>query len=639
MAKLDDKDLLEALSNASDWVDAGRLAELLRVTPKTIYNHVRRLNERAASPLIESSDRGYRLVAGTDPAGGASTPGRNRIDAILGRLLGTQAPISIYDLADELYMADSTLQVELRRVREEIGRFGITLSRKRDLISLSGTERDKRRLINHLIASQDTGSFAAFAGSQLLNSSYESLSLIEVVSDVLRTHGLGCTDYGLNNIALHVIVMVDRLRQHQTVSRDEIPTVDDAGAAWEASQAICAAISETFGITTTDSEVYYLALTIALNTNILHEPSQLKQSIASYLTADELTQTREIVAGLERAYCLDMFDEAFDTRLALHFHDLRKRAASGSYVRNPLAARTKSAYPLVYDMAVFLANEFSRETGLTVNEDEIAFLAFHLGGYFEHNLLDTSKITCSLLYIGYHEMHLGSLEKINQVFGDEIAITNVSSISSCNLSMLSSDLVLTPIPLEVPDARMTLVVNPMLTREDLSKIRSAVDSILAAKRSRRMEGVIRQYLRPDLFRRNFYAGDRLEMIRALADDCIERGLCDNDFYEDVLQREDMSSTAIGNQVAIPHSFTSTTRDPFFSVVINDRPMAWGDQRVSMIWLIGISQNSRSSFRTLFNDILAILGDTENVSVLMGSTDYDNFIARLEQLIAKQHEDG
>ena len=638
MAKLEDNELVGALANARDWVDAGQLARMFRVTPKTVYNHVRRINEQAASPVIESSARGYLFVGNELSAKvGTQEEKGNRADAILGRLLGPSSPLNIYDLADELHIADSTLQTELRNMREETSRFGIKIERKRDMISLSGSERDKRRLINHLITSQGSEGFAAFASSQLLNNTYESISLIGLVSTVLKERGLTCNDYGINNIVLHLTVMIDRLRQGQTVDDDTPQPGQDAGSAWHASEEICSAISAMYKINTAKPEIYYLALTIALNTKGSEEGEGLRNSVTDYLSADEIEQTREIVAALEQAYCLEPFDDAFETRLALHFHDLRKRAESGTYARNPLVARTKSAYPLVYDMAVFVANEFSTHYHLSVNEHEIAFLAFHIGGYFENNLLDTSRITCTLLYIGYHEMHLAALERINKVFGGEIVVTNVSSVSACNLSEVSTDLVLSPVPVNAPHARTTLIVKPILTNEDLDDIRTALDTILAQKRSTRMQEAVRQYLRPDLFRRNYYVASRNDMIRDLARDCVVKGLCNEDFFEDVLRREAMSSTAIGNQVAIPHSLAVPTRVPFFSVVVNDKPMEWDDQRVSLVVLIGINKNSRSSFRILFDDVLAILSKPANIAVLLECKDYDDFISRLEGLLSKRHE--
>lgn len=638
MARLVDSELLDTLAGTNEWVEAGQLAEMFRVTPRTIYNHIRRINSTHDGTVIESSRQGYRLIT-KELADKATTNNNegNRGDAILGHLLGPSAPINMYDLADELHMADSTLQVELHRVRAKVSKFGIEIEQHRNMLSLKGSEHSKRRLINHLITSQGSKGFSVFASSQLLNSTYKSIDLIELVSKTLRDKGLSCNDYGLNNIVLHLTVMIDRLRQGQTVDSSTLASNADGEVAWTASKEICAAISDVYRIRASESEVYYLALTITLNTQEMQEANSMRDSLLSYLSPEEIEQTRSIVSTLEQTYCLDPFDDTFETRLALHFHDLKKRAASGTYIRNPLATRTKMAYPLVYDMAVFVANEFGKCNGITINEDEIAFLAFHIGGYFENNLLDTSRITCTLLYIGYHEMHLSALDRINKVFDGKIAITNISSVSGCNLSEIASDLVLSPVPVQTPNARAVLIVNPILTDEDLDNIREALDAILSAKRAARMEDAIRQYLRPELFRKNHYVASRNEMIHDLTDVCVSKGLCNESFYEDVLRREGMSSTAIGNQVAIPHSLTALTREPFFSVVVNDRPMKWGEQRVSMVILIGISTNSRSSFRVLFDDMLAILGKPSNVAVLLGSGSYDDFVSRLEGLLTKQHE--
>lgn len=59
--------ILRILSEATDWVEASRLADALGVTTRTIRNRVKKINNSAQTPLIESSHRGYRLAKSQEP--------------------------------------------------------------------------------------------------------------------------------------------------------------------------------------------------------------------------------------------------------------------------------------------------------------------------------------------------------------------------------------------------------------------------------------------------------------------------------------------------------------------------------------------------------------------------------------------
>ncbi|MBQ6650189.1 MAG: HTH domain-containing protein, partial [Atopobiaceae bacterium] len=127
-----DKDrFLDVLASRGDWVDARFIADTFGVTTRTVRNYVKKLNDESESELVESSYRGYRLrqdVVRERPRSESSQP-EDRADVILRRLISTSQPISIYDLADELCVSDSTIETDLRRVRDSVRLFDLTLAR------------------------------------------------------------------------------------------------------------------------------------------------------------------------------------------------------------------------------------------------------------------------------------------------------------------------------------------------------------------------------------------------------------------------------------------------------------------------------------------------------------------------------
>lgn len=598
------------------WTPAADVARVLGVTTRTVRNYASRLNRQspAGDPVVESSPRGYRL------ARSSSLPlSRGRADdlstLLIGRLVAAREPVGTYDLADELHVSDSTLARALREARAVVAPFNLAIDARRGRLSLAGAELDKRHLMSHLLSTESSQNFLEFTRGSLLSRPYDSAAAARLVERALTEQGRTFNDYGLGNIVMHVIIMAER-------SGDEglLDVGVDAGemrgtSAWRASEAICRALDELDGgadatsLAACDAEVYYLSLVVASNSVSPSGWMVEKDNIAEFIEAEVVNLSRETVAALERAYGLEPFDEGFQVRLAVHLHGLLQRSRSGSFVRNPLAAETKQSYPLYYDMAVFVASEITRRTGLAVNEDEIAFL-----------------------YIGYHDMQANALERIRRRFGDAISVTTEASALTVDAAALACDVVISPMPIEAPQSGAVVIVDPFVSDASLDAIDEQVRLAHARRRSAELSSALHRFLRPELFHRNLYADGTEEMVRRLVDECVALGLCAPSFADEVLEREALSSTAFFNQIAIPHSMSPSAHRSFLAIVVNDRPMPWGGQEVRMVMLLGLGETDRRSFRLLFDSLLEALSESANVAALLDSTDYADFVERLLGLI-------
>ena len=629
--------ILRILSEATDWVEASRLADALGVTTRTIRNRVKKINDSAQTPLIESSHRGYRLAksqdAGSLPAsaeGKESSDGR--ADLILRRLISTNEPLSIYDFTDELFVSDSTIEADLRHVRDSIRLFDLTLARHRDKVSLEGSERNKRRLISQMVASESPSGFVAFAGSGIVSEGYDFPRLTRLISQSLEKQGLRADDYGLNNITIHLIVMADRMHHGKSMPEDEALARTRETPGYLAARLICSAAGPLSGIDIPDAEIAYLALVISSNSTSYDYSFAEEADLGQYIGDDDIALTRTLMNDLEQAYHLEPFDSDFLARISIHIHGMKQRISNGIYAKNPLTARIKSTYPLIYDMGCFLANDLLEQANIRLNEDEISFLAFHLGAYLEKGSPLHEHATCTFLYMDYHDLQASELARIKAAFADTLIVERSLPLSVCDPADLACDIVISPVAIAAPGARRVVVVNPILTDDDMEAIRKAVDSVLAQRLGTQAYSMISRFMDSSLFRRNFYAADEVSMIKALAQECTEAGLCSPSYVQEVLDREKLSPTSFGNGVAIPHSMSASTARSFLSVVVNDKPMAWGTQKVSLIMIMGLSEADRKGFRVLFDSLLEVLSDPAKVTQLTRSNTYDEFAGRLNDMI-------
>lgn len=68
----------------------------------------------------------------------------------------------------------------------------------------------------------------------------------------------------------------------------------------------------------------------------------------------------------------------------------------------------------------------------------------------------------------------------------------------------------------------------------------------------------------------------------------------NDFYNDVLKRESMTTTGIGNNIAIPHGKSESVTDTTMLFAKNKTPLDWNSldgSKVNIIFLMAVSPNA------------------------------------------------
>jgi lichenan operon transcriptional antiterminator len=318
--------------------------------------------------------------------------------------------------------------------------------------------------------------------------------------------------------------------------------------------------------------------------------------------------------------------------MAIHVHSLLQRIPEGISAKNPLTNQIKRMYPLIYDMAVFVAHELADQTKMQLNEEEISFIAYHIGAYFEEHNPDRERVSCTFLYTNYHDMHRVALARIRSTFGDSIDIVKIAPFSECDASKIESDIILTPLKVDSNFIGQEVVLGPILTSDGMSRIRQAINRAQARKRGLQAYSMIQRFTGPSLFKRNVTFKDKNDAIKRLAHECTVKGLCSDGFAQEVLSRERMSSTAFCNMVAIPHSMRQSANRSFLSIVTSEKPMAWGKQSVNIVMLMGVSECDRKAFRVLFDNLLRVLSESANVNRLAKCQSYNDFVDRLNTLI-------
>jgi lichenan operon transcriptional antiterminator len=349
--------ILTALLRQDGWATAASLADLVGVTPRSIRSYVSALNARVAGDAVESGSAGYRAgPAARDAlrarAGGDSAP-RDRLHALVRSILDDPAGVDVYATADRLHVSEATLEADLARVRALLDGTDLVLERDREIVRLRGTEEQQRRLISRLAHDEmDAASFhpetfrRALAGNGVAAHAVGPFKTALVRE--LGTLGYFVNELAISDVLLHIAIAADRVAAGYAIAaepgepHEEIPRVGEVVARLAA---------EHFEVELGEGDSRHLASLVL--TRVVAPGEETTREVAR--SGVEARVEEAVRAELTRAnaeYDVDLVDDDFVLRLALHVQNLLRRSQGQAYARNPLTRSLKTSYPMIFEVAV-----------------------------------------------------------------------------------------------------------------------------------------------------------------------------------------------------------------------------------------------------------------------------------------------
>lgn len=633
--------LLALLVRDGDWVTAASLADALGVTPRSVRSYVTALNGRVAGgSAVESGPLGYRagseapLAARTPATTDAGTP-RDRMHALVRMLLDAPDGIDVFETAERLHVSSATLESDLGRVRGLLGGTELTLERSASRARLRGTEMAQRRLLSRLAHDEmDAGSFDLDALRRTLgDASVGARAFGPFKTDLVAELGaLGyfVNEFGISDVVMHIAIAADRVSRHRALD-------DGAEGASPASAevaAILARLSERhLGVRLGTADLQHLA-SLVLTRVVAPGATAPTMHVRERLEPDVEEAVRAVVGAAASEFLVDIVHEDFILRLALHVQNLRLRAREQAWSRNPLTRSLKASYPMIFEVAVYIANGLHESLGIPLLDDEIAYIAMHVGGRLERSRRADQLLTATIVCPGYYELHELLRSSVDRSLGQAIEVVGVETRVDPDWASIDTDLVLTTIepPPERAASDRVVRIQPFLTDADVERVQAAAGRIRRARRLARLRAELERYFEPSAFVRGLdAAAGEAGVIRELGAMLVSRGVIDDDYVERAIQREQLSSTAFTDALAVPHALGMTATRTAIAVGIADPSIPWGEQRVQVVALVAFSETDREAFQTVFEQLVEVFSERESVQrIVRRGTD---FAAFLDELVA------
>ncbi len=625
--------ILHYLLQKKDWVKASELSNYLSISQRQVRKYISTINDK--EKIIISSSQGYKVNKKKYDAfvykqKHIPTEQEKRHKYIIQKLITHPQGYNIFDFSDELYVSETTIKKDIHNIKSFIQKYKLIIVRNKNIIQLLGNEECMRKLIYSFISDYSFNTQFFQEGFHLFEIQYDYNEIQLKLKEAMKHYHLVCNDFSLNNLTTHLIIILNRVESGYQLSE----SIEDHQIIHSNSYRVALMMNdyfmEEYGILFNGSELTNISLIIANNvsqSNMINYDNLNLRNIHKYVDNKYIEITKNIIQMVEENYHLFPFKESFISKFILHIQNLFFRAHNNFHVKNPLTDTIKMSYPLIYDIAVFIAQLIKQNYDIYLNEDEIAFISFHIGSYFEDNsFTKMTRVNCAFIYIEYYDFYKTTLKKLCQRFDDKIAIVKIASISDY-IDEINPDIDLLILATGINNhfKIRSVYMKPFPDLEDYYKIEEIIDEISFIKQRNELKDYILNFFNEQLFYKNPPFINKEDTLLQMTKDLSNLNYTGKDFYNDVLNREALSSTAF-HDIAVPHSLTAkSTHKSFISIALFNEGILWSeDKYVHVVAMIGINDNSRKIFSKFFDQLIHMFDNPANIQKLLNTHDFDEF---------------
>ena len=619
------EELINYLYTHNEKVTANILSKALNLSIRTIKSYIAELNMNYPS-LISSSNRGYvidKVKANSLLQYKDDIPQdyESRCIYIIKKtLLEKQDYSDIFDLCEELFISYSTLKKDIYKMNTSFANFKITFSSENNKLHVGGSEQNKRKLISHVMSEEVSGNFLNLTLLQESFPDYDLDDACTLIKDICKQHHYYLNDFSCVNFILHVTIMVSRINHgNHIINNNELIQVTNKNDEKIAKE-LCLALEQVFNVSFNSSEILEIYILFKNNANYINDENEN----VSLLVSDEIIQiTKNIIKNVDEHFFINLDSDNFITPFMLHLKNLKNRLIKNNLLKNPMLDSIKISCPTIYDISTFIAYQLTLSFHENVNEDEIAFIALHVGTEIERQKKEETKVSCLLLCPEYLNITSTLHKKIMMDFGDQLTIQKSISFENEILGN-NFDLLITTVPVLESTNYFTVLLPPFPMSYEKNKILDAIIRIENTKKSQILTNNLNFYFNEKLFYSMNEDISKSAVINELAERMINLGYVEENFKEEIWKRETASSTAFMN-IAIPHPMKMSAYKTSIGVVISHKGIDWGNQHfVNVVFIIAFNKIDNKHFHALYESLVLLFNEPIVISEIKKCKNFNDF---------------
>lgn len=618
-------------------VPQDELAKRFSVSTRTIRSDINEINELIEeyhAHIVYERGRGYRLKVEDETLFATFTQrseedsaiprtSKERIDALLLKLLMLSLPVKLDDIAEEWFVSRGTLQQDMGAVREQLQKYQITLeSIPHQGIRLNGSEWAIRACMTETLwrrySEQITPDLTTFRPDSLDN--LDLTYIDKVLHNSMNRFDIRLSNEGHLYLVFNCAVTILRItRGHElttSVKNDEAEEVIR-----KASDEISKGLIYFLGNDLSNAELSYLHDQIIAQ-RISHQDSSTQKSGSH----NELSEY--ILNYINELYNYDLRnDEKLKKDLNTHLAALITRLQYHISTPNPLLSDIKQYYPFAYDVTLSALTSASKQLlPHPISEDELGYLAVHIGVSLERNYGAGSIRQTEVLVVtdaGNSTFRVVE-SKIMREFPQLKFSRGLTLQEYESLSEVSEDFVITTVRISEKN-KPVIKIAPFPTPYQLEQVGRLA-----------MVDQTRPYIIERFFDERFFMviNEKISqeaLFQTVCHKLQQEGYVTPEFYPSLQERESIVSTLLGEGIALPHSLGLLANKTVVATIVAPQGIEWNKEtkeNAYVIFLLAISKTDYEEAMAIY-DLFVTFVKEKTTRRLISVKNFNEF-----QVIAK-----
>ncbi|EEP3948989.1 TPA_asm: PTS fructose transporter subunit IIA, partial [Listeria monocytogenes] len=580
--------------------------------------------------LINSTKQGYQINLNIPFEFQSESDVTERKSKLLLELIKNSTKgVDLFELADILYISEVTLKKDIQQLKNELKEADVKIVISKDRIKLIGKERAKRKYMISLL--YEEGGYRESIKSRIQEMiEFVSIDKLQnIVKEVLAQESITTNQYSMMNIVLHYAISIVRIQQGNTLIETQKTLIRKHSKEYEISKKIAKILSEEYQIHFSEAETKQLGL---LYVGLQNEQSANANhgELDQFVDKKIIDALKIVLANVEETYLIDLQNEQLFIKLAIHVQSLYYRSRYKAYTRNLSLLDIKTSYPVTFDIAVYISSLLQEKLAIDFNEDEISFIALHIGSFLESENRDYLRLEIGLLVDDYHDLRTNMLKKLRARFENEATIELIENEDYEE----NFDIILTTNRDVALEKAGSIFIHPLLTTKDIKKITSRIQTKKKILENNIRGQQIDRYIVRSLYSNQIDPSEltpakiREQMISKME----KQTFVTPEFKEKVEKREQMAPTSFPSGIAIPHSIKNDALQSGVSIMTLQEPIYWNDVKVKIIALVAISKKDATEFNDFFEKFVEIVSEPINTKRLSMVESFEEFIRKLKMMM-------
>ncbi|WP_152657561.1 BglG family transcription antiterminator [Oceanobacillus sp. CFH 90083] len=496
--------VLNQLLKQDGYITVQKLAAMLNVSRRTIYSDLVKVNDWLSENHLEAVKqvRGQGLYIEHE-AKKAILAGYSVSDIpyyefsaaerqawIYLHLTGANKAYFLKDIRELFQVSRNTALEDIRKLKNKLKPYQLHLySQRRTGYHIEGKENDIRRVLIHclsiVIPKEGWYNFltnVSSAGDQaykpyaILDLSWMQL-LNQLLNEYEKQFMVELTDEVLTNIVVWFYFFLKRIVKEEFVEVDAVEKeVIQATDEYRGVCALCSKLSAALQIEIPlNEQLYFSKYLLGAKVNYNFNPGFQSEEMKTLIqVVKKMVRDFQLYAAIEFRDAEQMMQN-----LLLHAKPAFYRMKYGIEIENTLRDSVKRNYPEVFHLTKKVVHHFENVIGKPINENEIAFLAMHFGGWLRKEGVQLGKTQTKMLIVCTNGLGTSRLleSQLKGLFSD-VKMIGVTSLREYEKMNLDVDFIVSTIPL--PDQGVPVfVVNPVLDNKEKEQLLKKVNILFS----------------------------------------------------------------------------------------------------------------------------------------------------------------